>query len=79
MLSILTNCTFIHPKMTGFEDGHRTICVLKEIRTIRVNRNEQACFVFEVNSVQYCYVTLQSMPLYDVLIEAILYVYFRRR
>ena len=49
--SILTK--FIHPKMTGFDDGHRTTCVLKEMRTCRVNRKEQECFVFEVNNVQY--------------------------
>jgi hypothetical protein len=49
--SILTK--FIHPKKTGFEDGHRTTCVLKEMKNIRVNRKDQQCYIFEENNVQY--------------------------
>jgi hypothetical protein len=49
--SVITK--FVHPKKTGLEDGHRTTCILKEMRAFRVNRKEQQCYVFEENNIQY--------------------------
>lgn len=49
--TILTK--FIHPKKTGFEEGHRTKCILKEMKTIRVNQKDQQCFVFEEDGKQF--------------------------
>jgi hypothetical protein len=47
--SVITK--FVHPKKTGLEDGHRTTCILKEMRAFRVNRKEQQCYVFEENNI----------------------------
>ncbi len=44
---------FVRPKLAGFADDHRTTCILKEMRTIRVNKKDQECFVFEENGVDY--------------------------
>jgi hypothetical protein len=54
---VVAKCTvltkFIQPKMAGFADDHRTTFILKEMRTIRVNRKDQECFVFEENGADY--------------------------
>jgi hypothetical protein len=39
--------------MAGFANDHRTTCILKEMRTIRVNRKDQECFVFAENGADY--------------------------
>jgi hypothetical protein len=39
--------------MAGFADDHRTTFILIEMRTIRVNRKDQECFVFEENGADY--------------------------
>ena len=49
--SVLTK--YLHPKKTGLDDKHRTTCILKEMRTIKVNRKDQECFVFDENGVEY--------------------------
>lgn len=49
--TILTK--FIHPKITGFEKGHRTTCILLEMRSVKVNRTHQVCFVFYLDGVEH--------------------------
>jgi hypothetical protein len=33
---------FVRPKLAGFADDHRTTCILKEMRTIRVNKKTKS-------------------------------------